>query len=64
MRYRFRLPREHSHVPLAFFQTAADGKFAHPRNAEAMEHLHKAAAALGERTKERIACGVEGTHEP
>ena len=31
-------------------------------NAEALQHLFKAAAALDSRTKDREARGVEGTH--
>lgn len=42
-----------------FYQTNG---FACGENAEALVHLHKAAAALDERTKRREAAGVEGTH--
>lgn len=46
---------------LAFYQST---KFAHPRNAQALEHLKAAIGALQMRTVERQARGVEGTHEP
>lgn len=38
------------------------GKFASNLNAKALYHLERAAAALKERTIQRVARGVEGTH--
>lgn len=48
---------------LEFFQTASNGKFAHAKNAEAIEHLEAALVALDSRTAERKERGVEGTHQ-
>lgn len=39
------------------------GRFAHPKNAEALEHIRGAMAALKSRTQERQERGVEGSHE-
>ena len=49
---------------LGFFQAASDGRFACPENAEALEHLELALAALDKRTERREAAGTEGTHQP
>jgi hypothetical protein len=40
------------------------GSFASIYNAEALSHLTSAQEALQRRTKERMARGVEGTHQP
>lgn len=39
------------------------GPFAHPANAKALQHLYGALEALQSRTQERMAQGIEGTHE-
>ncbi len=44
---------------LEYYQTS---KFNSTYNAEAIEYLNKALAALDQRTKDREAAGVEGTH--
>ena len=45
---------------LAGFQS---GPYAHPYNAEALEHIRAAQGALAKRTMERLDRGVEGTLE-
>lgn len=47
---------------LEFYQTANDGKFSCVANAMAIAHLADALRVLDERTKEREARQVEGTH--
>lgn len=47
---------------IEFYQTANDGKFACAANERASMHLDHALDALNERTKEREARQVEGTH--
>lgn len=50
---------------LEYFQIEhEEGKFACAENAEAIEHLKAAQAALSKRTQARIAQGVEGLNEP
>lgn len=39
------------------------GPFAHPYNADALTSLRSALASLKQRTRDRLARGVEGTHE-
>lgn len=39
------------------------GKFAHPYNADALTSLRSAQASLQQRTRDRLARGVEGTHQ-
>lgn len=39
------------------------GPFAHPYNADALTSLRSAQASLKQRTRDRLARGVEGTHE-
>ncbi len=40
-----------------------NGPFAHPYNADALSSLRSARASLQQRTKDRLARGVEGTHQ-
>lgn len=47
---------------IAFYQEAADGRFACDENSEALRHLVAALAALDSRTRNREARQVEGTH--
>lgn len=47
---------------LEFYQKAGGGKFACLHNAEAIAALEDSLAILGQRTAEREARGVEGTH--
>lgn len=49
---------------ITFYQTASEGRFACPENAEALKHLRLALAALDARTAARERRGVEGKHEP
>lgn len=39
------------------------GPFAHPYNADALTSLRNALASLQQRTRDRLARGVEGTHQ-
>ncbi len=39
------------------------GPFAHPLNADALDHVRAAMSCLQQRTRERVARGVEGTHQ-
>lgn len=39
------------------------GRFAHPKNAAALEYIRSATKVLNQRTEERKERGVEGTHE-
>lgn len=48
---------------IEFYQTAQDGKFQCVENAVAIDSLRNAARVLDERTRNREARGVEGTHE-
>ncbi len=48
---------------IEFYQTASDGKFACPENAEAISHLEQALAVLNKRTADRESREVEGTHQ-
>lgn len=45
------------------YQEVADGRFACDENAEAIEHLGEALAALDRRTQRRLDAGTEGTHQ-
>ena len=47
---------------IVFYQTAKEGKFNCPENAEALEYLNRALAILDKRTKDREKREVEGTH--
>lgn len=47
---------------LEFYETASNGRFAHEKNAEAIFHLNNALRCCEERTREREARQVEGTH--
>jgi hypothetical protein len=49
---------------IEFYQTASDGRFACLQNADALSLLSSALSALDDRTAQREARGVEGTHEP
>jgi hypothetical protein len=48
---------------IEFFQDASGGRFRHPKNEEAVFHLINALRCLNERTAEREARQVEGTHQ-
>ncbi len=48
---------------IEYYQKAAGGRFACEENAAAIEHLEVALAFLDQRTQQREARGVEGTHE-
>lgn len=49
---------------IQFYEKASDGRFSCSENRRALSHLQLAAKALDERTAEREARGVEGTHTP
>lgn len=53
-----------SKARLVFFQTAANGKFYHYRNQEAIDAINKALDSCDARTDERKARKVEGTYNP
>ncbi|KKL50634.1 hypothetical protein LCGC14_2303550, partial [marine sediment metagenome] len=48
---------------IEWYQEVNDGKFRCDENAEAINHLSDALYILDERTKDRQARGVEGTHQ-
>ena len=48
---------------LRWYQEASDGRFKCEENANAIDYLEGALEVLDERTREREARGVEGTHQ-
>lgn len=48
---------------IEFYQSTTDGRFACQENADALDGLRHAARRLDERTRDREARGVEGTHQ-
>ncbi len=48
---------------IEWYQTVSGGKFACPQNAAALDHLEGALKHLNDRTEDRQARGVEGTHQ-
>ena len=48
---------------IEYYQTAADGRFACRQNAIAITKIEEALHWLNDRTTERTARGVEGTHQ-
>lgn len=48
------------HIVAHRLECFQDGPFPHPKNAEALEHVRQAIAALNARTEERVKRGVEG----
>lgn len=49
---------------MKFYQTASGGKFACRENALAITHMQEALHWMNDRTAQREARGVEGTHTP
>ena len=48
---------------IEWYQTVVDGKFSCEENANAIDYLRGALDVLAQRTRDRVARGVEGTHQ-